>query len=149
MEREEGRGDEERRRPFLDAVRRAGVAPWITVSPSIRTSGGKPILLEATYWSKGERTFVFVVQNIPIVSRSTGGGGAVGLTEGEVPVEVLLTAPIQDVRDERTGRKLPDGNHFSFRIDATEAVLFSFAGLPPRSRGTSPAHRVPTAELHP
>ncbi len=89
------------------------------------------------------------MQNVPIASRSTGGGGAVGLTAGEVPIEVRLAAPIQGVRDERTGRKLPDGDHFSFRIEATEAVLFSFAGLPPRSRGTSPAHRVPTAELHP
>jgi len=150
MEREEGRGDEERRRPFLDAIRRAGVAPWVRVSTPVKTaSGGGPIPLEATYWSKGGRTFVFVVQNIPIASRSTGGGGAVGLTAGEIPVEVRLAAPIQGVRDERTGRKLADGDHFSFRIEATEAVLLSFAGPPPRSRGTPPAHRVPTAELHP
>ena len=59
-------------------------------------------------------------------------GGAVGLTEGEVSVEVRLAAPVRDVRDERTGRKLPDGNHFRFRIAATEAALFSFAGPPPR-----------------
>ncbi len=144
MEREEGRGDEERRSPFLDPIRRAGIAPWIRTA-----SGGRPLPLEATYWSKGDRTFVFVLQNVPIASRSTGGGGAVGLAEGEVPVEVFLTSPVQGVRDERTGRKLPDGNHFSFRIEATEAVLFSFAGSPPRGGGTPPAIRVPAAEMHP
>ncbi len=143
MEREEGRGDEERRRPFLDPIRRAGVAPWITVT------SGRPLPLEATYWSKGGRTFVFVLQNVPIAARSTGGGGAVGLVEGESPVEVRLAAPIRDVRDERTGRKLPDGNHFRFRIQATEAALLSFAGAPPRANGTPPARRLATVELYP
>ena len=126
MEREEGRGDKERRRPFLDPVRRAGVVPWIAVS------GDRPIPLEVTYWSKGGRTFVFVLQNVPVAGRTTGGGGAVGLTGGEVSLEVRLAAPIRDVRDERTGRKLPDGNHFQLRLPATEAALLSFAGPPPR-----------------
>lgn len=143
MEREEGRGDEERRRPFLDPIRRAGVTSWIAVS------SGRPILLEATYWSKGGRTFVFVLQNVPVAGRSTGGGGAVGLAEGEAAVEVRLAAPVRDVRDERTGRKLPDGNHFELRIAATEAALFSFAGPPPRVYGTPPAKRLATAELYP
>ncbi len=143
MEREEGRGDEERRRPFLDPIRRAGVAPWITVS------SGRPLPLEATYWSKGGRTFVFVLQNVPIAARSTGGGGAVGLVEGEVPVEVRLAAPVRDVRDERTGRKLPDGNHFRLQIQATEAALLSFAGAPPRANGTPSARRLATVELYP
>jgi len=143
MEREEGHGDEERRRPFLDPVRRAGVTPWITAS------SGRPIPLEATYWSKGGRTFVFVLQNVPVAGRSTGGGGAVGLAEGELPVEVRLAAPVGDVRDERTGRKLQNGNHFRFQIAATEAALFSFAGLPPGVRGTPPARRLATAELYP
>ncbi len=125
MAREEGRGDAERRRPFLDPIRRAGVAPWIAVT------GGRPIPLEATYWSKAGRTFVFVLQNVPIAGRMTGGGGAVQLAAGELPVEVRLAAPVRDVRDERAGRKLPDGDRFSFRVDAAEAVLFSFAGMPP------------------
>jgi hypothetical protein len=55
-----------------------------------------------------------------------------GLTEEEVSVEVRLAAPVRDVRDERSGRKLLDGNHFRFQIPATEAALFSFAGPPPR-----------------
>ena len=150
MEREEGRGDEERRRPFLDPLRRAGIAPWIIVRDARDVQGaGRPLPLEATYWSKGDRTFVFVLQNVPIASRSTGGAEAVGLATGEVPVEVRLAAPVTGVRDERTGRKLPDGQRFDFRLAATEAVLFSFAGPPPRPGGTPPANRRPTEELHP
>ena len=132
LEREEGRGDEERRRPFLDPIRRAGAVPWIAAK-----SAGRTIPLEATYWTKGGRTFVFVLQNVPVAGRSTGGGGAAGLATGEVPIEVRLAAPLHGVRDERTGRSLPDGDRFSFRIDATEAVLFSFDGMPPaKSRRT-------------
>jgi hypothetical protein len=144
MEREEGRGDEERRRPFLAPLQRAGVLPWIEVH-----SLGHPLPLETTYWSKGDRTFVFVLQNVPIAARATGGGGAVGLAAGEVPVEVHLAAPVRGVRDERTGRKLPDGRRFTFRLEAAEAVLFSFAGPPPRAGGMPPADRRPTEELHP
>ena len=132
MEREEGRGNAERRRPFLDPLRRAGTVPWIAVR-----SVGRPVPLEAAYWSKGDRTYVFVLQNVPIASRSTGGGGAVGLSGGPLDVEVRLAAPVRGLRDERTGRALPDGGRLAFRIDAAEAVLFSFHGTPPaRPRAT-------------
>ena len=92
-----------------------------------------PASLESIYWSKGGRTLVFVLQNVPIASSPTGGGGAEGLTEDDPP----LGGPPGRARstvsvDERTGRKLPDGDRFSFRIDTTEAILFCFAGPPPR-----------------
>ena len=137
MEREEGRGNAERRRPFLDPLRRAGIAPWLAVR-----AAGRPVPLEATSWSKGDRTYVFVLQNVPVASRSTGGGGAMGLAGGELDVEVRLAAPARGLRDERTGRALPDGDRLSFRIDAAEAVLFSF-------RGTSPARPRASEELYP
>ena len=133
--RQEGTAREEERRPFLEPIRRAGVTPWIAW-----TSGGRrsPLPLEATYWSKGGRTLVFVLQNVPVVSSPTGGGGPEGLTAVTIPLEVRLAAPVRGVRDERTGRRLPDGDRFSFRLDTTEAVFFSFAGLPPVG-GTAPA----------
>jgi hypothetical protein len=126
--RQEGAAGEAERRPFLESVRRAGVAPWIEV-----TSGGRkpPVPLEATYWSKGGRTLVFVLQNVPVASSSTGGGGPEGLTAATLPLEVRLAAPVHGAVDERTGRRLPDGDRFTFRLDTTEAVFFSFAGPPP------------------
>jgi hypothetical protein len=126
--RQEGTAGEEERRPFLEPVRRAGALPWIEV-----TSGGQcpPVPLEATYWSKGGRTLVFVLQNVPVASSPTGGGGPEGLTAATLPLEVRLAAPVRGAVDERTGSRLPDGDRFSFRLDTTQAVFFSFAGPPP------------------
>jgi len=123
-------------RPFLDPIRRAGVSPWIEAR-----SVGRPIPLEITYWLKGGRTLVFVLQNVPISGRSTGGGGAEGLVEARVPIEVRLASPVASVLDERKGNRLPNGDRFTFDLDTTEAVFFSFAGPPPR--GTSPAKQRP------
>ncbi|HYX23161.1 MAG TPA: beta-galactosidase, partial [Thermoanaerobaculia bacterium] len=127
--RQEGTAGEEERRPFLAPILQAGVAPWITV-----TSDGRhpAVPLEATYWSKGGRTLVFVLQNVPIASSPTGGGGPEGLAAATIPLEIRLAAPVRNVVDERTGRRLPDGDRFSFRLDTAEAVLFSFAGGPPK-----------------
>lgn len=126
MLRQEGAATAEARRPFIESL---GVSPWITAK-----AAGRPLPLEVTYWSKGERTLVFVLQNVPISGGAAGGGGAEGLVEAKVPVEVRLTGPVTGVRDERTGRKLPDGDRFTFELDTTQAVFWSFAGPPPRPR---------------
>lgn len=124
--RQEGVATAEARRPFIEPL---GVSPWITAK-----AAGRPLPLEVTSWSKGERTLVFVLQNVPISGGAAGGGGAEGLVEAKVPVEVRLAGPVTGVRDERTGRKLPDGDRFTFELDTTEAVFWSFAGPPPRPR---------------
>lgn len=123
--REEGEASEALRRPFLAPVLAGGARPWLEA-----TAAG--LLLEATYWTREGRTLVFVLQNAPIAGTSTGRGGADGLVETVLPVEVRLAGPVAGVIDERTGKSLPDGDRFTFRLDATEAVFFSFAGDPPR-----------------
>lgn len=125
MLRQEGTATAESRRLFMEPL---GVSPWISARAM-----GKSIPLEVTYWSKGKRTLVFILQNVPVSGGATGGGGAEGLVEAKVPVEVRLTGPVSDVRDERTGQKLPDGDRFTFELDTTQAVFWSFAGPPPRS----------------
>ena len=129
-----GEAGEAERRPFLEPVLAAGVAPWIeVVDPA---TGRRPPAVEVTAWARGdaksERTLVFVLKNVPIASSPTGGGGAVGLPDAELPVEVRLAAPVRGAVDERTGRKLPDGRSFRFVLKNAEAVFFSFAGPPPR-----------------
>ncbi|HEX6900572.1 MAG TPA: beta-galactosidase trimerization domain-containing protein [Thermoanaerobaculia bacterium] len=124
MDRQEGTADADRRRPFLDPVRRAGIVPRLALTSR---GGTPPVPLEAVYWSKGGRTLVFVVQNVPVAGRSTGGGGAEGLAETEIPVEVRLARRATGVRDERTGRALPDGDRFPFLLKTTEALFFSFS----------------------
>ena len=125
IDRQEGTAGAERRRPFIDPLRRAGIVPRIQL-----TSGGRtpPVPLEAVYWSKGGRTLVFVVQNVPIAGRATGGGEAESLADTEIPIEVRLDRAVTSVRDERTGKSLPDGDRFSFRLRTTEAVFLSFSG---------------------
>ena len=132
MYRQEGAAGAEQARPFLEPLRAAGVSPWIEAVPG---SGAQPeVNLEVTAWSQKGRTLVFVLQNVAIGGGSRGGGGAEGLVEARVPVEVRLVAPVSGVLDERTGRQLPDGDRFAFALDTTEAVFFSFAGPPPRAR---------------
>jgi hypothetical protein len=130
MYREEGTATAEHREAFLAPVL-AAVTPWIRVRS---ISPQRPVPLEATSWSKDGRTLVFVLQNVPVVGTSTGQGGAKGLVEARIPVEVRLAAPVTGVVDERTGERLPDGDRFVFQLETTEAVFFSFAGSPPRPR---------------
>jgi hypothetical protein len=135
QDREEGTATEERRRPFLDPVRAAGIAPWIA---AVDPQTGRPLTgLEVTAWSRGEsegeRTLVFVMQNVPVASSPTGGSGAVGLATGPLPMEIRLAAPVRDAVDERTGSRLPAGKSFRFVLNQAEAVFFSFAGKPPES----------------
>lgn len=130
MNREEGTATEAQRRVFLAPVFAAlRGAPWIRARP-LGPAAAPPFRLETTAWSKDGRTLVFVLQDAEISGTATGGGTAEGLVEGRVPVEVRLTAPVTGVVDERTGRRLPDGDRFTFTLEATEAVLFSFAGAP-------------------
>jgi hypothetical protein len=138
QDREEGTeaaASEERRRPFLEPIRAAGVAPWLEVVDP-RTGRRLPGL-EVTAWSKKKRTLVFVLQNVPVASSPTGGGGAVGLAAGPLPIEVRLAGPVRDAVDERTGKRLGDGRGFRFVLDQAEAVFFSFAGKPPKSAQAS------------
>lgn len=131
MHREEGTATEEHRRTFLDPVRAGGAVPWIQAKPA---GPARLPPLEVTYWSKGGRTLVLILQNVPIRVGLSGENGSVGLVQAKVPVEIRLAAPVTGVIDERTGRALPDGGRFVLDMDTTEALFFSFAGPPPRPR---------------
>lgn len=131
MYRQEGVDTDEHRRTFLHPLREAGVVPWLRATP-VRT-GGPPLRLEVTAWSKAGRTLVFILQNAPIVSTSTSGGAAAeALVEARVPVRIQLAGPVTGVMDERTGQPLPDGDRFELELDTTEALFFSFQGGVPR-----------------
>jgi hypothetical protein len=121
--RQEGAATVDARRPFIEPLE---VSPWITAK-----AAGRQILLEVTAWSQGGRTLVFVLQNLPRSAGVAGRGGADALIEAEVSIEVQLVAPVKEARDERTGRKLGTGDRFTFELDTTEAIFWSFAGPPP------------------
>ncbi len=123
--REEGAASDAHRRRFVQPVLDAGAKPWVAVTGP---DGRRPANCEVTYWSKGDRRLVFVVQNVPIGGGSAGGGGAEGLVARTIPVEVEFARAVRDVIDERTGTKLGDGRKFRFQFNTAEAVLLSIAG---------------------
>jgi hypothetical protein len=134
MLRQEGKATAEHRQVFLAPVL-ATVTPWIQARALAASPAGRSIPLEITYWRKDGRTLVLVLQNVPVSGTSTGKGGAEGLVEARIPIEIRLGAPVRGVRDERTGKQLPDGERFAFDLDTTEAVFFSFEGPPPQPAG--------------
>lgn len=128
--REEGSAGDGHRKAFLEHVFAAGCRPWVRVT----SAEARLRNIESTYWSKGGRTLVFVVQKAATTGSETGGGGAEGLADKIVPVEIEFpanVADVVDVVDERSARSLGSGRRFSFSLHTTQAVFFSFQGEPP------------------
>lgn len=129
MHRQEGTDTDSHRRTFLQPVLEAGIAPWIEAVPM---AGGAGLKLEVVAWSKDGRTLVLIVQNASVRSSPGGKAAAENLIEARIPLRVRLAAPVTGLRDERSGRPLPDGDRLEWEMDTTEAVFFSFQGPPPR-----------------
>ncbi|MBM4040474.1 MAG: beta-galactosidase [Planctomycetes bacterium] len=105
--------------------------PWVQVAGP---DGKRPVNCEATYWwhPEAKRTYVFILQNAEVTSSDVGGGGVEGLTAKKHPITVTLPAPVKDLTDERTGKKLGETATFTLDFNPVEAAFFSFAGEPPR-----------------
>jgi len=114
---------------FLQHVAAAGVEPWVTAKDE---DDQRPRNLEITYWSKADRTLVFVLQNAAVTGSALGGGGVEGLIDQKTKIDACFREDVQDVVDERTGENLGDGRRFTFDFNSVEAVFFSFKGGPPR-----------------
>lgn len=120
--REEGTADESHRKPFVSPILEAGIRPRIEVT----SEGRRPANIEVCYWRKGPRTYVFVVQSAPVTGSSTGNTGAEQLSVRTIPIEVKIDRRLHDIRNERTGEQLGDGDRFTFNLPLAEAVFFSF-----------------------
>ena len=114
---------------FMKHVKAAGVTPWVR----IQGAGEKEFGYEVTYWTKNGRTILFLISNAEVRGNSLGGGNAVGLKAGKLPVTLAFAGDLKDVKDERAGKKLADGKEFKFDWTQNEAVVLSFAGDPPGS----------------
>lgn len=121
--REGGTAADAHRAAFLKHVLPDGRPPRVTVT----RDGRRPRDCEVTYWSKGGRTYAFVLRNVPVTSSTTGGGGAVGLSREWQDVTVTLPKPVTGMTDERTGKGLGDGTTFTFPFDGIAPAFFSFA----------------------
>ncbi|MDB5296842.1 MAG: hypothetical protein JWO31_2825, partial [Phycisphaerales bacterium] len=138
----------ERRAPFVDPIRQAGVRSWVRLVPTadgpppgaLAADAGRPNIREAagrlhgyeiTYFRKGGRTILFACMNPETAVTAAGGGNAVGLRDEVLPVTLTLAADVEGVRDERAGKDLGRGRAFRFDWRTTEAIVLSFAGEPP------------------
>ena len=124
-----GGGARKRREPFMKHVAGAGLRPWVRLDDPQAVAHG----YEITYWSKDSRTILFVCFNPEIAGSSTGGGNSVGLKTDRIPVKLTFRRPVRDARDERTGKPLGDGQAFDLDWRMNEALVISFAGVPPRN----------------
>ncbi|HPD15983.1 MAG TPA: beta-galactosidase trimerization domain-containing protein [Planctomycetota bacterium] len=123
--REEGSASEQHRNVFVQYALSGGAKPWVRVAGP---DGARPRNCEATYWSKGGRTYVFVLQNAEVTGSDVGGGGVEGLAAKKHPITVAFPSPVKDAIDERTGKKLGDGASFTLDFNPVEAAFFSFEG---------------------
>jgi PAS domain-containing protein len=126
--REEGTADDAKREPFIKHIVAGGVKPWVKIT----TAGKRPRNVEVTYWSKGGRTIVFVVQNVPLVGDDDGGGHGRGFVKEKMRIDIEFSGPVKGAIDERTGKELGDGQKFTVDYNSAEAALLSFCGAPPR-----------------
>jgi len=117
-----------KRRTFLRPLPAAGVKRWAELEGPAKLIHG----YEITYWSQGDRTIMFVCLNPEVRGSMTGGGNAAGLKTDTVKVVLKLAGKVSDVRDERAGKALGDGDRFPFEWKMNEAVVVSFSGRPPR-----------------
>jgi len=126
--REAGFEAAKKREVFMKHVRTAGVKPWVRIAGAGEAEHG----YEISYLDKAGRTIVFVCFNPEVTGTSLGGGNAAGLKTAAVDIRLKFAGPVADVRDERTGKSLGDGDTFAFKWTMCEAVILSFKGAPPR-----------------
>ena len=127
--REEGTATDKHRNVFVQYALQGGAKPWVQVAGP---DGTRPRNLEVTYWTKGGRTYLFVLQNAEVSGSDVGGGGVEGLTAKKHRITITFPAPVNDLIDERTGKNLGSGATFTLDFNPVEAAFFSFAGEPPR-----------------
>ena len=116
-----------RREIFMKHVK-AAVKPWVRIANADEKTFG----YEITYWSKPGRTILFVVMNAERRANMLGGGNSVGLKSDTVRIRLKFARKVTDVRDERAGKSLGDGDTFNLTWKMNEAVVLSFKGAPPR-----------------
>lgn len=125
--REENKATDSSRAPYLRHIQSAGIGPRLAVTGQ---NGERPANLEVTSWTKGDRTFIFVLQNAAVTGSADGGGGAEGLVRQRTKLAMDFPADVADFVNERTGERLGQGRHFPFDFNSVEGSLISFQTKP-------------------
>jgi hypothetical protein len=108
----------------------AGLLKSAGLSPRLRIAiDGRPArMTEAIFWRNGARTTLCLVQNLDRKARIDGFGATEGdVGAARVRLRLDFAAPVRDLVDERSGRKLGDGASFEDGFTPWEANVYSFA----------------------
>jgi len=117
---------------FMKHVKAAGLKRWVDLAGA----GDKEQGYEICYWTRPDgRTILYVCFNPEVKGSMLGGGNSVGLKTAKVAINLKFAGPIKNVRDERAGKDLGDGDKFQLNWRMNEAVVLSFDGPPPRPAG--------------
>ena len=109
---------------FMKPIHDAGVQRWVQV----KNADDKTFGYEITYWTKNNRTILFLFANKTVKANSLGGGAASGLVSDTVPVTLAFARPLSNVKDERAGTSFGNGREFPLQWKMNEACVLSFDG---------------------
>ncbi|MCA1594818.1 MAG: beta-galactosidase trimerization domain-containing protein, partial [Chloroflexi bacterium] len=119
-----------RRQTFMAPIEAAGIHRPV----EIENAGADTFGYEITYFARSDgRKVLFVCWNPETTGSELGGGNATGLKTGPVDIVLKFAAPIHQVRDERRGVALGNGDRFSLTWRRNEAIVLSFEDGPFRS----------------
>jgi hypothetical protein len=111
------------RTTFMKHIHAATPTRWVEIENAAEPEFG----YEITYFQKIDgRTVLFVCLNPETEVSETGGGNAVGLKAGIVPITLKFAQAVRDVRDERRNISLGAGSRFPFNWPRNEAIVLSF-----------------------
>ena len=120
--REQGFQAAQQRGVFMKPLHEAGLSRWVEIAGA----GQKEFGYEICYWTKGDKTLLFVCFNPQVVGSPTGGGNSQGLKTDELDIQLKFARPLRNVTNLRSGEKLPDGREFKLLWKMNEAVVLSF-----------------------
>jgi len=118
---------EEWRTRAADLAEESGLRPRAKVR-----SRGQPVpLAETLYWRTGDTTVLALVRNPPRNASTDDAGVLQGMFGDPLDVEISLARPVTNVRNLRTGERLPDGAAIRAKWKPWEALLFEVASPAP------------------
>ena len=120
--RTHGFEDAKKREVFMKHIKAAGIKRWV----EIENAGAKEFGYEITYWKKGGRTLLFVCSNPELAVSNEGGGNSVGLKHDDLDITLKFAKAPSDIVDERSGKKLGDGDTVKIHWKMNEAAVLSF-----------------------
>lgn len=103
-------------------IKASGIKRWV----EIENAGAKEFGYEITYWKKGGRTLLFVCSNPELAVSNEGGGNSVGLKHDDLDITLKFAKAPSDIVDERSGKKLGDGDTVKIHWKMNEAAVLSF-----------------------